>query len=123
MGHISRIVAVPPEELLDQGEQKVERAFRLTRTRLRLYHSTLASATEVQGNQPRKVFDSGTTAGEKQTILGERARSTFRAVFTEKTGPEWCNPNSPVPDLPALFFLTTSESLVSGIANQAVHYG
>lgn len=120
MGHVSITLEVPPNQRLDECESKLEQCLRSAWLRLRYDHPTLASWVEFRGQQPRKVYESVDLQAKGQGGLDAWLDSTFRPVFTEKTGLDWCNSDPPVPRLPTLFVLKTSESLVDGIARQIV---
>lgn len=120
MGHVSISMDLPPDQHLDACERALENALRQAWTALRLDHPTIASWIEYNGKQPRKVYEAGETQAEKEKNLDTWLESTFRPVFTDRTGLEWCNSDPPVPKLPTLFVLKTSESLVDGVARQIV---
>ncbi|KAM0715696.1 hypothetical protein Q7P37_009196 [Cladosporium fusiforme] len=120
MGYISISMSVQPGQRLDECERSLEDALRQAWTRLRFNHPTLASWVEYNGKQPRKIYETGGTTEQKNSNLETWLENTFRPVFTDKTGLEWCNSDPPVPKLPTLFVLKTSESLVDGVARQIV---
>lgn len=121
MGHVSIAMEVPSHQQLEECEQKLETALRAAWVRIRFDHPTIASWIEYTGRQPRKVYECGRPLHNGKQGLESWLDSTFRPLSTDKTGIEWCNDDPPVPKLPTLFVLTTSQSLVDGTERQIVH--
>lgn len=120
MGHVSITLDVQIDQHLEHCERQLENALRTAWKRLRFDHPTLASWVEYSGMQPRKIYETGKTPSQRQEHLETWLDSTFRTIATEKTGLEWCNSDPPVPKLPTIFVLKTSEALVDGIARRIV---
>lgn len=120
MGHVSVTLDVPADQHLENCEREFENTLREAWKRLRFDHPTIASWVEYDGSQPRKIYENGDTPTERVMYLDTWLESTFCPIHTEKTGLEWCNSDPPVPKLPTLFVLKTSEALVDGVARGVV---
>lgn len=113
MGHISVTTEVPPGEDLDEYERNLENAFREAWARLRFDHPTLASCVEYEGKQPRKIYEVVDNASNSRALEGW-LKETFCHITTQQTGLDWCNSDPPVPKLPTLYVLKTSEAVEDG---------
>ncbi|GAB7335058.1 hypothetical protein MBLNU13_g06915t1 [Cladosporium sp. NU13] len=110
MGHISVTTEVPAGQSSDECERNLENAFREAWTRLRFDHPTLASWVEYEGKQARKFYEVVDNSSDSRALEGW-LRETFLPVTTQQTGLEWCNSDPPVPKLPTLYVLKTSEAV------------
>ena len=110
MGHISVTTEVSAGQGLDECERNFEEAFREAWARLRFDHPTLASWVEYKGKQPHKIYEN-VNDSNASTRLDGWLNETFCPVATQQTGLEWCNSDPPVPKLPTLFVLKTSEAV------------
>lgn len=113
MGHVSVATEVPTGRDLDQCELDFENALRDAWARLRFDHPTLASYVEYEGKQPHKIYENVNMSSDGKA-LEEWLNEAFRPITTQKTGLEWCNYDPPVPKLPTLFVLKTSEAIQDG---------
>lgn len=119
-GHVPVFMKVQPHQLQEECELELEEALQVAWLRLRFDHPTIASWVEYVGRRPRKVYESGGSKPDRHKSLNNWLDSTFRPIFTDMTGLEWCNNDPPVPKLPTLFVLKTSEALVDGIARRII---
>jgi hypothetical protein len=114
MGHVSVTVEVPTGQSLEKCEHNFEKALRDAWARLRFDHPTIASWVEYNGNQTRKIYESVERQGHEGNTLEDWLNETFCPVVTQQTGLEWCNSDPPVPKLPTLFVLKTSQATIDG---------
>jgi len=119
MGHISVTTDVPPDQQPEECERKLENALRDAWARLRFDHPTLASYVEYEGKQPRKIYDTADNFNHSSALQGW-LNETFCPITTQQTGLEWCNSDPPVPKLPTLFVLKTSEVVKDGEESRTI---
>jgi hypothetical protein len=108
MGHILVTMEVPLGQRPEDCELRLESALRDAWARVRFDHPTIASWVEYEGKQPHKVYEIVDSASDNRVLEGW-LDETFCPVTTQQTGLEWCNSDPPVPKLPTLFVLRTSE--------------
>jgi hypothetical protein len=120
MGHVSVTTEVPAGQRFDECEHNFEKALRGAWARLRFDHPTLASWVEYDGKQPRKIYESIDTQRDENKALERWLDETFCPINTHQTGLDWCNSDPPVPKLPTMFVLKTSESTKDGDKNKMI---
>jgi hypothetical protein len=108
MGHVLVTTDVPPRQRPEECELKLDNALRDAWARLRCDHPTIASWVEYEGKQPHKIYENLDSTNDSRA-LEEWLNETLCPVTTQQTGLEWCNSDPPVPKLPTLYVLKTSE--------------
>jgi len=121
MSHVSVTIDIVPGQNLDDCERNFENALRDAWTRLRFDHPTMASWVEYDGKQPRKIYESVNIQCGGSKRVEEWLNGTFCPVVTQQTGLEWCNSDPPVPRLPTLFVIKTSQRTNNGEESEAFH--
>jgi hypothetical protein len=120
MGHVSVTMGVPPDESLNDCECRFEQALRDAWAYLRFNHPTISSWIEYDGKQPREIYQTIAPERDGQANFEAWLEETFCPVTTEQTSFDWCNSDPPVPRLPTMFLLKTSEALEDATSERII---